>query len=133
MTYVSARADGKLDFDAVIELVRQRYPDTVVTDADYYASRIARQTEISKARGTQIPNAPLDCTIRVSKEHGVQRQIQIPIRQGLKLYGQLDRLGCLFGISNDAIEAPTKGDVEPLVEVLTDAGLQIELGEFLDG
>jgi hypothetical protein len=133
MTYVSARADGNLDFDALIELIRQRYADTVVTDADYYASRIARQTKNSKALGMQIPNAPLDCTIRISKEHGVQRQIQIPIREGLRLYGRLDRLGCLFGINTDATEAPTKGDIQPLVEILKDARLRIELGEFLDG
>src|SRR5687768_2088334 len=126
MAYIGAHADGKLDFDRVIDAVCQVYPGAMVTDADYYATRIARQVEISKQLGMPIPNGPLECTQRVAKEHGLQREMNVPIRAGLCLYGRLDRLGCLFSTESDATETPTLQEVQPLIEVLTRFGLRVE-------
>jgi len=128
MAYIGGHADGKLDFDRLIDCVCRVYPGAKVTDGDYYATRIARQLEISKQQGMPIPNAPLECTQRVAKEHGLQRAMNVPIRPGLSLYGRLDRLGCLFSTERGATETPTLREVEPLIEMLTQFGLRVETG-----
>jgi hypothetical protein len=102
------------------------YPGAKLTDPDYYAARIAREIEISKQRGMPIPNPPLECTQRVAKEHGIQREVNLPIRAGLCLNGRLDRLGCLFTIGRDATETPALHEVQPLIDVLMQFGLQVE-------
>jgi len=130
MAYIQAHADGQLEFDKLIESICQSCPGAKVTDRDYYATRIARQIQISKQIGLPIPNAPLECTERVAKEHGLQREIRIPIRAGLWLIGRLDRLGCLFSTERNATETPTLKDVQPLMGVLTQFGLQVETGGF---
>lgn len=132
MAYIGGHADGKLDFDRLIDCIRRVYPGAEVTDGDYYATRIARELEISKQLGMPIPNAPLECTQRVAEEHGLQRAMNVPVRAGLCLYGRLDRLGCLFSTERDATESPTQQEVEPLIEVLTQFGLQVETGGIED-
>lgn len=132
MVIIGARADGDVDFDSLIESISQRYPGTRVTDPDYYATRIARQIEICKEQGKAIPNEPLECTIRVSHEHGVQREIDVPIIPGFHLYERLDRLGCLFVPVKDASGSPARDNFTPLIETLTGAGLRADVSWFED-
>jgi len=127
MAYIMGHADGQLDFDKLIEVICQRYPEARVTDPDYYATRIARQIETSKSLGMPIPNAPLECTMRVSAEHGVQRDLLLPIRPGLSVRGRLDRHGCLFTTIQPA-ESETLEDFGPLIGLLNDAQLRVEYG-----
>jgi hypothetical protein len=131
MAYIIGHADGQLDFDKLIEAFCQRYPEARVTDPDYYATRIARQIETSKRLGMAIPSAPLDCTMRVSAEHGAQRDLLLPIRPGLTVRGRLDRHGCLFTTIQPA-ESETLEDFGPLIGLLNDAQLQVEYGGIDD-
>lgn len=128
MAYILAHAEGQLEFDRLIEAICHEYAGAEVTNLDYYATRIARQIEISEQRGMSIPNSPLECLERVSKEHGLQREMLIPIRPGLNLSGRLDRLGCLFSTERNADEMPTLNEVQSLIEILTQFGLRVETG-----
>jgi hypothetical protein len=124
VAFIAAHANGQLDFDTLIASIRLLYSVTAVTVADYYAARIARQTEIASARGLPVPNPALECTIRVAAEQGLQREIAVPIREGLTLRGRVDRHGCLF-----TAERFSRSEVEPLVELLAAAGLGVEVDE----
>ena len=123
MAFITAQADGQLDFDFLIASIGRLYSGTAITALDYYAARIASAMATAQAEGWPIPNPALDCLARVSEEHGVQRQIAVPIREGLALTGRVDRLGCLF-----TAERFSRADVGPLVELLVAAGLRIEVG-----
>ena len=123
MAFITAGADGRLNFDALIAAIARRYPGTAVSESDYYAARIAHEAAAARARGQPSSNPALDCTVRVAAEHGLQRQITVPIRDGLALTGRVDRLGCLFTAKQFAA-----ADVGPLVELLTAAGLTVEVG-----
>src|SRR4051794_30216605 len=103
--------------------IGRQYPGTAVTEPNYYAARIAREAAAARARGRTGPNPALDCTIRVAAEHGLQRQITVPVRDGLALTGRVDRLGCLFTAYHFLA-----ADVGRLIEVLAAAGLNVEVG-----
>lgn len=122
-TFIVAHANGNLDFDALIASICQLYPGSEITEVDYYAARIARQIEIAEKRGMPIPNPPLDCMSRVSEEHGLQRQIAVPIHEGLCLTGRIDRFGCLFNGPEF-----TRAEVQPLLDLLAAAGLAVQFG-----
>lgn len=123
MAFITASTDRGLDFDALIVAIGHGYPGTAVTEPDYFAARIAREKAAARARGWRSPNPSLDCTVRVAAEHGLQRQITVPVRDGLVLTGRVDRLGCLFTAERFAAT-----DVAPLVELLTATGLAVEVG-----
>jgi hypothetical protein len=124
VAFIGADADGRLDFDALITAIGQLYPGTQVTVPDYYAARIAREAEAARARGRPGPNPALECTVRVAEEHGLQRQINVPVREGLSLTGRVDRFGCLF-----TAERFSRAEVGPLVELLVRAGLSVKVGD----
>ena len=123
MAFITAQADGRLDFDALIASIGRFHPGTAVTVPDYYAARLASATATARAEGWPVPNPSLTCLAKLSEEHGVQRKITIPIRDGLTLTGRVDRLGVLF-----TAERFSRAEVAPLVELLAAAGLSVEIG-----
>ena len=122
---ITAHSEGNLDFDRLISSICARYPGAAVSDPDYYATRLAREIVISRRFALGIPNPVLECTKRVAEKHGIQREILIPIREGVKLTGRLDQLGCLFTTQKDS-ECPRSEEVKPLLDILTQLGLRVE-------
>jgi hypothetical protein len=122
--HILGHADGALDFDALIAAIRDLYPGTEVTQPDYYTARIARETEIAREVGMPVPNVVIECTTRISKEHGLQREFSVPIRDGTSMTGRADRLGCV--LSGERI---SQHDVKVLDGLFRRAGMIVELGE----
>jgi hypothetical protein len=120
--YILGHADGALDFDALIASIRDLYPGTEVTQPDYYTARIAHETEIAREVGMPVPNVVIECTSRVSKEHGLQREFSVPIRDGASMIGRADRLGCV--LSGEGI---SQRDVMVLDSLFRRAGMIVEL------
>ena len=56
------------------------------------------------------------------REHGIQREISIPLGETL-FTGRVDRLGGLF-VGPDVAES----DISPMLQVLKRFGLQVEVG-----
>jgi hypothetical protein len=112
---IVCQASSPLDFDAVIAAVGERYPGTHVVEADWYAQRRAESVAACERIGMPIPNPPLDSLDRAWARHGLQRGFEVPIREGLKLYARLDKMGGYFfhraGEFNEH-------DVLPLVDIL---------------
>lgn len=122
MAFLLAQFDGNLDFDALIESIRGVFPETSVIKPDYYADLLARQKAFAREQGWKETIAPIECTERVAAEMGLQRQIRVPIRPGLSLTGRIDRYGCFF-----TADWFLEQDVAPLAELLTAAGLEVEV------
>jgi hypothetical protein len=123
MGYIVGRSFSRqLDFDALIDSICELFPGTSVISHDYYADRIARNIEICKQIGMAIPNPPLDCLERVADEHGIQREIEVPINESIALSGRLDKFGCLFVARHFSLE-----QVQPLVELLRGTALELEV------
>lgn len=122
MAIINAHSDGQLDFDALIASIRCLYPNTTVTVTDYWAERIASLTATARAEGWPVPNPSLTCSVLLSEENGLERQITIPMREGLAFTGRVNRHGGLFMAMQFS-----PSDVVPLVELLVAAGLRVEV------
>jgi hypothetical protein len=123
MAFISGRTEnGQLDFDALIESIGRLYPGTAVTVPDYYAARIEATRAVPWSKGVGYPSPATECLERVAREHGLQRQIAVAVRENVTLSGRVDRLGCAF-IGKGFSEA----DVAPLVKLLWSSGLTVEV------
>ena len=67
MAFITAQADGRLDFDALIASIGRLHPGTAVTVPDYYAARLASATATARAEGWPVPNPSLTCLAKSSE------------------------------------------------------------------
>ena len=122
MTVVVAKSETDLDFDGLIAAVCDAVPGTVVTKPDYYADRITRTVAITKQLRLSPSNAPLVCLRRVAAEHGIQREISIPLANNESFIGRVDRFGGLF-----TGPKVTVSEIAPVLDVLARFGLHVEV------
>ncbi|HYE20193.1 MAG TPA: hypothetical protein VEA69_17225 [Tepidisphaeraceae bacterium] len=92
-------------------------------EADWYAARQAKEIAACERVGMPIPNPPLDSLDRVWAERGLQRGFEVPIREGLTLYGRLDKTGGYFFHRGGDFD---EGEVLPLVEILKRFGVLVQ-------
>ena len=71
-----------------------------------------------------LPNVVIDSLDRVWAEKGLQRGFEVPVSNGLNLYGRLDQTGGFF-IRRDREFEPE--EVAPLLAILRSFGLALQL------
>ena len=123
MASIIGRGGGGLDFDALIAAIGRLHPGTAVTVPDYWANRIASATATALAEGWPVPNPSLTCSALLAEEQGLQRQVAVPVRDGLTLTGRVGRDGLTLTAGWF-----TAAEVGPLVALLAAAGLSVEVG-----
>jgi hypothetical protein len=122
MGYICAHSDGKhLEFDHLIAEIAVVYPGMQVITWDYYTDRIEREEAILTGRGWPLDCAPLTCLRRVAAEHGIQREISLPLSNGGTASARIDRFGALV-VGSNMLER----DIQPFVDVLKQYNLRIE-------
>jgi hypothetical protein len=96
MGYIIGRASAGFALDGIVERLREEYPEIAAISDDYRATRLARQKTIARELGMPDDCAPIQCTERVSQEHGLQLHLSIPISVGLTVDARIDKTGVLI-------------------------------------
>lgn len=124
MPFVLGRADSAFDFDALVQRLREAFPQTTTISDDYYADRVSREKANARQQGMPVDCAPIRSTQQAALKHGTQRHLSIAISDETTLDTRIDKMGILAVGGQDTVKC--RNEIQKLLDILTTFPLQIE-------
>jgi hypothetical protein len=122
MHSITGKSSQPIDYDRLIEAIRELHPGTEIVHRDWYAARHAEEVALCERRGWPMDFPPLVSLRDCWAEVGVQRAIMIPVHEDLILYARLDKRNvCCFRISGTM----KLRNVLPLINLLERSGVEL--------